>query len=919
MRIAKVKKRNGSVVDFDRGRIERAIEKACVATGAGVASGFCASVADDVIRVLDQKHGEHTPGVEEIQDVVEMTLAERGLFEIAKAYVLYRREHADARMHRQEDILERIERRDIHVTKRSGERVAFDPLEINAAVADGCRGLEEPVDIDGIIHDTERSLYDGITTSEIDLALIMAVRARIERDPVYSTLAASLLTNKLYKEVLGAGRSDPEFSTRYRGRFTGTIRAGVAAGTVDPRLLEFDLERLAAMLDPERDQRFTYLGIQVLYDRYFLRNRRQEILEVPQHFWMRVAMGLAAGETRDRERWAERFYDVISSLRYVPSTPTLFHAGTAHPQMSSCYLTTVKDDLAHILKCIGDNAQLSKWSGGLGNDWTNVRGTGALIRSTNVGSQGVIPFLKIVDATTAAINRSGKRRGATCVYLESWHYDYEHFLELRKNTGDERRRTHDTNTASWIPDLFMKRVLEDGEWTLFSPDETPDLHEAYGREFEQRYQAYERLAGSGGIKIYRRLRARDLWRKMITMLFETGHPWLTFKDPCNIRSPQDHVGVVHSSNLCTEITLNTSADETAVCNLGSVNLARHIENGALNWDELRSTVGTAIRMLDDVIDLNFYPTPEARAANQRHRPVGLGIMGFQDALYLLDLPFDSTEAVAFSDRLLEFISYHAILASSELAGERGRYPSYAGSKWDRGIFPFDTIDLLESERGIETGVDRGSALDWSPVRDHVRRHGMRNSNCMAIAPTATIANIAGCFPAIEPIYKNLYVKSNVSGEFTIVNRYLVQDLKAMGMWTRAIREKIKLHDGSLRDIAEILERLKSKYKEVFEIDPVWIVMHAAHRGKWIDQSQAVNIFTASRSGKAISEIYMTAWRMGLKTTYYLRTLGASSVEKSTLDTNEAEFAAAGSGATPSPTPPEIEACRLDDPACEACQ
>jgi ribonucleoside-diphosphate reductase alpha chain len=600
----------------------------------------------------------------------------------------------------------------------------------------------------------------------------------------------------------------------------------------------------------------------------------------------------------------------------------LFHAGTHHAQMSSCYLTTVDDDLSHILKSIGDNAQLSKWSGGLGNDWTNIRGTGALIKSTNVGSQGVVPFLKIVDATTAAINRSGKRRGATCVYLECWHYDFEDFIELRKNTGDERRRTHDTNTASWIPDLFMKRVLEDGTWTLFSPDETPDLHDLYGRAFEERYETYERMADNGEIRLFRQVRAVDLWRKMITMLYETGHPWITFKDPCNVRSPQDHVGVVHSSNLCTEITLNTSADETAVCNLGSINLSFHIEDGALNKERLKYTIKTAVRMLDNVIDLNFYPTPESRRANMRHRPIGLGIMGVQDALYMMNLPFDSDEAVRFSDEVQEFISYYAILASSEIAHEKGTYESYPGSKWSRGLFPVDTLDLLEQERGVATGVDRRSCMDWTPVREHVRQHGMRNSNTMAVAPTATIANIAGSVPSIEPIYKNMYVKSNFSGEFTIINKFLVNDLKELGLWDEDMMERIKYHDGSVQQISRIPEEVRARYKEVFEIDPVWIVKHGAHRGKWIDQSQSVNIFTTSTSGKQISEVYLAAWRMGLKTTYYLRTLGASSIEKSTLDSKNKKFTTGAAHVTESETVPASQvknACLLTDPTCEACQ
>ena len=922
MEITKVKKRNGSVVDFDRIRIERAIEKACVATGVTVSTEFYSLVTDDVTGVIEEKFDERIPGVEDIQDVVEMMLAERGLFEVAKAYILYRKEREDLRRHKQDELLEKIDRREIKVVKRSGDVVEFNIGEIERAITNCCKGLDGNIDVIGILRDTKLGLYDGIKTSEINQAVIMAIRARIERDPVYSTLAARFLFNDLYKAVLGVDEFADTFAEAHRAGFAQRLKDGVDAGRLDPRLLEYDLARLGAELRPERDRLFAYLGAQVLYDRYFLKNLRQEIMETPQYFWMRIAMGLALNESSDREAHALRFYDVISSLHYVPSTPTLFHSGTNHPQMSSCYLTTVKDDLSHILKSIGDNAQLSKWSGGLGNDWTNIRGTGAQIKSTNVGSQGVVPFLKIVDATTAAINRSGKRRGATCVYLEAWHYDFEDFLELRKNTGDERRRTHDTNTASWIPDLFMKRVLADGPWTLFSPDETPDLHDLYGRAFDERYEEYERMADKDEIRLFRRVRAVELWRKMITMLYETGHPWITFKDPCNVRSPQDHVGVVHSSNLCTEITLNTSMDETAVCNLGSINLACHIEDGKINHERLKYTIKMAVRMLDNVIDLNFYPTPESRHANLRHRPIGLGVMGLQDALYLLNLAFDSEEAVRFSDESQEFISYHAILASSELAREKGAYSTFPGSKWDRGIFPVDTLDLLEAERGLATGVDRRSHLDWTPLREHVKKHGMRNSNTMAVAPTATIANIAGSVPSIEPIYKNMYVKSNFSGEFTIINKFLVMDLKDAGLWDDDMMEKIKYHDGSVQNIAAVPEALRARYKEVFEIDSIWIVKHAAHRGKWIDQSQSVNIFTTTKSGKTISDVYVAAWKMGLKTTYYLRTLGASSIEKSTLDSKAKKFTAGAAHVAEPETVPASQvksACSIMDPTCEACQ
>ncbi len=916
MPIEKIKKRTQEIVDFDRTRIELAMKKAFIATRVRITDEEIAAITDKVIEDLERRFVEVFPGVEDIQDTVERKLSEAGHFEVAKAYILYRKERERVRLARRHELLERLRRSEIAVRKRDGRLVPFDLRELEAHIRQVAAKLSGArIETDAIVDETCLNLYDGISTQEINRAVILTLRARIERDPIYSQLAARVLWNDLYKELLGKDEFAPDFATAYRRALVRAVEAGIQAGRLDPRLLEFDLARMSEAIHPERDALFEYIGAQTLYDRYLQRDHAQTILELPQHFWMRIAMGLALNEA-DREERAIEFYDLMSKLLYVPSTPTLFHAGTTHPQMSSCYITTVEDDLNHIFKCIGDNAQLSKWSGGVGNDWTNIRGTGALIRSTNVPSQGVVPFLKIVDATTAAINRSGKRRGATCVYLETWHYDIEDFLELRKNTGDERRRTHDTNTANWIPDLFMKRVLEDAKWTLLSPDEAPDLHHVYGREFERRYTEYERRAERGEMRLWRQVRARDLWRKMINMLFETGHPWITFKDPCNIRSPQDHVGVVHSSNLCTEITLNTSRDETAVCNLGSINLARHVAGRAIDWAQLERTVKTAMRMLDNVIDLNFYPTVEAERANLKHRPVGLGVMGMQDVFYTLDCDFESEEAVRLSDELMEFISYHAILASSELARERGPYESYRGSKWDRGLFPLDTLALLEEERGIETGVDKTAHLDWRPVREHVEHFGMRNSNCMAIAPTATIANIAGCFPSIEPIYKNLYVKSNVSGEFTVINRYLVEDLKRLGLWSEETVRRLKQHDGSIQRFTDLPPRLRRKYKEAFEIDALWIVKHAAARSKWIDQSQSVNIFTASTSGRYLSDVYVTAWQMGLKTTYYLRTLAASGIEKSTLD-------AASAHALPETTEEApIEAtsavCSLDE-GCEVCQ
>ncbi|MBI1834102.1 MAG: ribonucleoside-diphosphate reductase subunit alpha [Candidatus Andersenbacteria bacterium] len=891
MPIEKVKKRNGNIVDFDRDRIQTAVHKAFSAIHKEKQDESDV-ITNEVVRTLEASFpGASIPNVEDIQDVVEKKIAERGYFDVAKSYILYRKEHEQKREDEQHELLSKISARKISVTKRDGTKVAFDLTQVRAAIERYCGDDLKPSVIDQIISEALTNVYDGISTSEINQALIMSLRARIERDPLYSYLAARVLLNDLYRDIIRTDEADKNFEETYRRGLIDSLKLGIAAERLDKHLLDFNLKKLSAAIDVSRDRLFNYMSIETLRGRYLIRDLAQNILEVPQYFWMRVAMGLAMGEKAEvRDAKAIEFYNVLSSLRYVASTPTLFHSGTNHPQMSSCYLTTVEDDLDHIFKSIGDNAQLSKWSGGLGNDWTNIRATGAQIKSTNVGSQGVVPFLKISDATTAAINRSGKRRGATCVYLETWHYDIEDFLELRKNTGDERRRTHDTNTANWIPDLFMKRVLQGGEWTLFSPDETPELHHLYGRKFEEKYEAYEKMADEGKIRLWKRVPAAHMWRQMINMLFSTGHPWMTWKDASNIRSPQDHVGVVHSSNLCTEITLNTSRDETAVCNLGSINLVRHVRDGQVDKAMLAETTTTAMRMLDNVIDLNFYPTKEAKNSNMKHRPVGLGIMGWQDMLYDLGMQFDSEEAVELSDEIMEFISYHSIGASSQLAKEKGTYESYKGSKWDRNLFPIDTVDVLEAERGVKIEVDRTARMDWSPVRAHVKEYGMRNSNCMAIAPTATISTIAGCLPSIEPIYKNIYTKSNVTGEFTVVNHKLIVELKKLNLWNREMLEKIKHYEGSIQDIPEIPQRIKDRYKEVFEINWDWIIRHAAKRSKWIDQSQSLNLFIRTESGKSISDMYLAAWKAGLKTTYYLRTLAASGVEQSTIDINK-KFAA----------------------------
>ncbi|MFW6212373.1 MAG: ribonucleoside-diphosphate reductase subunit alpha [Spirochaetota bacterium] len=953
-------KRDGRVQEFDFSRIEKAVEKAYRAAGIETDDTF-AEVTESLRERIENEYQDRSPEVEELQDLVERSLVEHKLYEISKRYILYREERSRHRETRRQEILKRANLGEISVTKRSGTTESFSFDKIIDTIHRLAGGENTEIAVDLIIKELGRNIFDGISTVDLERALLLAVTSFIERDPAYDTLASKLYKQRLYHEVFGASVSDLDRPDAYRWSFKKGIARGVEEGMFSSTLLDFDLDLLATGIKVERDDLIGYVGIQTLYERYFVR-ADGEVLETPQAFWMRVAMGLAINE-EDRSRRALEFYEVLSSLRFVASTPTLFHSGLTHPQLSSCYLSTVKDDLTHIFKCIGDNAQMSKWSGGIGNDWTSIRGTGSHIHSTHVESQGVIPFLKIANDTTVAINRSGKRRGATCAYLETWHLDIEDFVDLRRNTGDERRRTHDMNTANWIPDLFMKRVKQEGMWTLFSPDEVPDLHETFGAKFEERYLHYEREAEAGRIKMYKRVEAVKLWRKMLTRLFETGHPWITFKDPSNVRSPQDHAGVVHNSNLCTEITLNNSADETAVCNLGSVNLARHVSREGIDHELIADTVGTALRMLDNVIDINFYPTVEAERSNMRHRPVGLGLMGFQDALFTMRIPFYSDRAIAFADESMELISYHAIFSSSKLAVERGTYESYRGSKWDRGLFPVDTVELLEQERGVPIDVPRGSKLDWNEVREHVATHGMRNSNTMAVAPTATISNIAGCYPCIEPIYKNLYVKSNMSGEFTIVNKYLVRDLKARGLWNQEMLDQLKFHDGSLEKIENIPAELKNLYKEAFEIDPVHLIKITAARGKWIDQSQSHNVFMRGASGKKLHDIYTAAWECGLKTTYYLRTLGASQIEKSTLDAKKYGYtqkrdqsgtAAANAGATPdlvggdgsiapsdppgtttsvanpAPAPGAIkavdvpatqvgDACSVLDPDCESCQ
>lgn len=943
MDITAIKKRNGRTVPFNRRKIQIAMEKAARAINPEADVRPFALIVDHVVRYIEIECRNNLPEVEKVQDLVERTLMEHGHYDEAKAYILYRAERAKERENQVEVAETQIS---LNVIDELGEGKIITDSELYARFERAAEGLED-IDFELLVSRCRQELYDGMKSDELNKAMVLTARSLIERDPNYSKLAARIGLSSLYREAVGVEGGE-DLDKKYREGFIKNLKFSVEQGRLVKDMLGFDLKQLAEAIKPERDKELEYLGYETLYDRYFLvEEAGTRRLETPQAFWMRVAMGVALNE-KNKEKRAIEFYDVMSQMEYVPSSPTLFHAGTKRPQMSSCYLNTVEDKLEHIFKVYGDNAQLSKYAGGIGSDWTNIRATGAWIGDTNITSQGVIPFLRIANDVTVAINRSGRRRGATAAYLETWHLDVEDFLDLRRNTGDERRRTHDMNTANWIPDLFMKRVNENGRWTLFSPEEVPDLHHTFGKNFEKRYLKYEDKAAQGKIKLFKEVAARDLWRKMITMLFETGHPWITFKDPSNIRSPQDHVGVVHNSNLCTEITLNTSNQETAVCNLGSVNLSRHMKDGKLNLEKIERSVNTAMRMLDNVIDLNYYPTIEAKNSNLKHRPVGLGIMGFQDALYQADIEFDSDEAVRFADQSMELIAYNAILGSAMLAKERGKYESFEGSKWSRGILPVDTLDLLEQERGMPIGVMRTSSIDWAPVRRAIKKYGMRNSNTMAIAPTATISNITGCFPSIEPIYKNLYVKSNISGNFTVVNSYLVQELKNLGLWNQTVLEEIKQHDGSIAEVSTIPPRIRAKFKEVFDIDTEWLIKAAAYRGKWIDQSQSLNIFFKGSSGKRLADIYMLAWHMGLKTTYYLRTLAASSIEKSTVDLVasrepivEAKSISEPPPALAEPTVVEIQPtqslasataietvesseggpklCLINDPDCEACQ
>jgi ribonucleoside-diphosphate reductase alpha chain len=923
-------RRNGTVSRFDAGKISVAMTKAFLAVEGHAAAAsrrvreIVEQLTDDVVSALSRRASEgRTFHIEDVQDQVELALMRSEHHKVARAYVLYREERTRQREQEAAKSAVRTSEPVIYVTLPNGAKARLDSARLALIIGEACAGLDG-VDAALVVAETHRNVYDGIGQDELALASVMAARTLVEQEPNYTYVSARLLLDKLRTEVLSyvegapTSASQADMAVRYADYFPAYIRTGIACELLDPELGRFDLKRLAAALKPERDLSFQFLGLQTLYDRYFLHVRGSRI-ELPQAFFMRVAMGLAMREI-DREGRAIEFYDLLSSFDFMASTPTLFNSGTLRPQLSSCFLTTVADDLDGIFKSIKDNALLAKYSGGLGNDWTRVRGLGAHIKGTNGDSQGVVPFLKVANDTAIAVNQGGKRKGAVCAYLETWHIDIEEFLDLRKNTGDDRRRTHDMNTANWVPDLFMQRVEADGEWTLFSPDETPDLHDLYGKAFAERYAFHEARALRGEIRVFKTVRAVDLWRKMLTMLFETGHPWITFKDPCNLRSPQRHAGVIHSSNLCTEITLNTSDEETAVCNLGSINLANHIQDGGLNEARLKKTVTTAMRMLDNVIDINFYTIPEARRSNLKHRPVGLGLMGYQDALHLLRLAVASDAAVAFADISMEAISYYAIAASVDLAAERGRYPSFEGSLWSQGTLPIDSIELVAEARG-SLEMDRAASRDWGALRERVRSVGMRNSNVMAIAPTATISNICGVAQSIEPAYQNLYVKSNMSGDFTVVNEYLVRDLKARGLWDEVMVNDLKYFDGSVGAIDRIPEDLKALYATAFEIDSAWLVEAAARRQKWIDQAQSLNLYIANPSGKKLDALYRLAWSRGLKTTYYLRSRSATHVEKSTLKGTDGKLNAVSSVALMSPVPDlsAAVACSIDNPECEACQ
>ena len=954
----KIIKRNGMVVPFTEDKISVAMTKAFLAVegGTAAASPRVRELVTNLTSQITETFHRRLPSggtlhIEEVQDQVELFLMRTGEQQVARSYVLYREQRAAERAVDENNSPSSNET-GIKVIDQDGTEQELDINRIRVLVTEACEGLGD-VDPEKIISESLTNMYDGISSDDVATSILITARTLVEEEPNYTYVTARLLLDELRTEALtylnvdGSGSrqraTQGEMSTVYPRALRSFIKTGIELGLVAPELAEFDLDLLGEAIQPERDMLFTYLGLQTLYDRYFI-HYDENRLELPQVFFMRVAMGVALNEQNKNEKAIE-FYRLLSSFDYMSSTPTLFNSGTLRPQLSSCFLTTVPDDLHGIYGALQDNAMLSKWAGGLGNDWTPVRALGSYIKGTNGKSQGVVPFLKVVNDTAVAVNQGGKRKGAVCAYLEAWHLDIEEFLELRKNTGDDRRRTHDMNTANWIPDLFMKRVSEAGEWTLLSPADASDLHDLYGKAFEKRYLAYEEMTKTGELKLFKTVKAADLWRKMLSMLFETGHPWITFKDTCNLRSPQQHTGVVHSSNLCTEITLNTSQDEIAVCNLGSINLVQHISDGKLDIEKLEQTTRTAVRMLDNVIDINYYSVEQARTSNMRHRPVGLGIMGFQDALYKLGISYSSQEAVEFADRSMETISYYAIDASRHLAKERGSYASFSGSLWSKGILPIDSLKILEQDRGDNyLEVDFSTTLDWDTLRSKVQIDGMRNSNVMAIAPTATIANITGVSQSIEPTYQNLYVKSNLSGEFTVVNPYMVRDLKAEGLWDKVMVNDIKYYDGSIQAIERIPMELKQRYSTAFEVEPKWLVDAASRRQKWIDQAQSLNLYIAGASGKKLDITYRMAWLRGLKTTYYLRALSATSTEKSTLekgtlnavDAQKIDSQATEPSAQMADTSRQNQnaslgdqelgeaaavplACSIDDPDCEACQ
>ena len=924
----RVIKRNGSVVTYDQEKIAIAITKAFLAVegGAAAASTRIHNKVNELANVVTMTFSRRMPSggtlhIEEIQDQVELALMRSEERTVARSYVLYREERTKARKERtgEEEGEKKQEKTGIKVVLDDGTESNLDEQRLYTMVAEACEGLQD-VSIDEIIEEAKKNLYDGVSMSDVRPSLVMTARTLVEKEPNYTFVTARILLDNLRTEALTfldvrKEATQAEMENLYPEALETFIKKGIENEILDPELQTFDIKRLGEALKPERDKNFTYLGLQTLYDRYFI-HKNNIRYELPQVFFMRVAMGLSLNEEK-REKRAIEFYNLLSKFDYMSSTPTLFNSGTIHSQLSSCYLTTVPDDLYGIYGAMQDNAMLSKWAGGLGNDWTPVRGLGSHIKGTNGKSQGLVPFLKVVNDTAVAVNQGGKRKGAVCSYLETWHIDIEEFLELRKNTGDDRRRTHDMNTANWVPDLFMKRVSEGKPWTLFTPSDTPDLHDLYGKAFEERYQYYEGLTQTGEMDFYKKVDAAELWKKMLSMLFETGHPWITFKDACNLRSPQQHIGVIHSSNLCTEITLNTSQDEIAVCNLGSVNLTHHLKEGKLDLEKLEQTINTAIRMLDNVININYYAVQAAENSNKKHRPIGLGIMGFHDTLYMLKMPYSSDEAIEFADRSMETVSYFAIKASSNLAKERGSYSSYEGSLWSKGILPIDSVSHLREDRGEEyTAIDRSTTLDWDSLRELVLEQGMRNSNVMAIAPTATIANITGVSQSIEPTYQNLYVKSNLSGEFTVTNLHLVNALKELGLWDSVMINDLKYYDGSLKEIPRVPEDIKTIYATAFEVEPRWLVEAASRRQKWIDQSQSLNLYIDEPNGKKLDIMYRMAWLKGLKTTYYLRSRGATTIEKSTIATGELNAVTASQEPEAEDMP---EAGFTSDPDCEACQ